>query len=417
MANNLKHPVYDVDTHFIIDPISREMSNTACLKTCLIQHDHNSERFTFEVPTIVEGHDMSKCDLVQVHYLNIDAQTKAQSAGVYDVDDLTIDQDNPERVVGSWLISHNATEYVGSLNFLLRFACYGTDGNISYVWNTAIYSGISISNGIDNGEAVFDDYADILNDWRRETEAIRLMSLEQTVTSTESEGLNVWTATFADGLTKSFEVRNGKQGPKGDTPGLAKLDGDAGLVKLDSTSGIVAYGGGLELQSAYDNEIDMRLGNKAITPQNLDRAVKSGIVSNYLSLTDEEKTAVKTWLGISESGGGGGSAIRFITYSQTLNVSSWMLGGSNFMTGVAWEYDAISIGRTPQTASLKVLLVDISPNATLEQRRAAEEACIYASYSVMEPPDEYDWFVYIGVTSEAAPTVNIPITITAIFEG
>ena len=323
MNTNLKHPVYDTDTHFTIDPISREMSNTACLKSCLIQHDHNSERFTFEVPKTIEGHDMSMCDSIQVHYINIDSQTKEQSAGVYEVDDMMLTEDpSGDRIYFSWLISHNATEHVGSLSFLLRFSCYGDDGFLSYVWNTSIYSGISISNGIDNGEVIIDDYADILNEWRKETEAFRLLSLEQTQTSTESEGVNIWTATFADGTTRALEVRNGAQGEKGDgienpddyvkKTDKATLGGDYGLVKLNAqsdyglkirnTGDLITSGATVKVINKLTNE------NMPITPSVLTYAVKVGLLDNAdgfsssttttdKTLSEAEKKAICNWLG------------------------------------------------------------------------------------------------------------------------
>lgn len=162
-----KHSVYDTDTHFSINPTTRALKNEASSKTCVIQHDHNSERFTFEIPRTVENHDMSLCNVVQVHYININPQTKEQKTGVYEVDDLQISPEGDDVVILSWLISQNATQLVGSLNFLIRFACV-TDGNVDYVWNTAIYSGISVSSGIYNGEAVVEEYADILEQWRQD---------------------------------------------------------------------------------------------------------------------------------------------------------------------------------------------------------------------------------------------------------
>ena len=196
---------------------------------------------------------------------------------------------------------------------------------------------------------------------------------------------------------------------------LATAGGEAGLVKLSRTSGIVAYGDGLGLQSAYDNEIDMRLGNKAITPQNFDRAVKSAMTNEeYRSaLSDEEKASARAWLGIDTSGGGA-STFTIVTKSVTLNKDNWSEFG--MMSGVSMGYmDTVGFGRTPITTKLKVLLVDINQHSTLEQRKASEEACIYASFFAMEPENEYDWYVYLGITG-TVPTIDIPITVTAIFE-
>ena len=343
----MKHPVHDTDTHFVIDSVTREMTNQASLKTCLIQHDHNSERFTFELPSYtVEGHDMLQCDSVQVHYINVDNQTKEQSAGVYEVTDLdTIPDEDREGVCFSWLISHNATEYVSSLSFLVRFACYGDDGNLSYVWNTAIYSGISVSNGIDNGEAVIDDYADILNKWYNEICAFRLVDLNQIITSTESEGENVWRATFADGTTNELVVRNGAKGEKGDMPDMAGYvkttdvavrGGEPGLIKLfnKTTQGIsLMTDGTLTTYGASTAQVGGLMNMYApITPSNLTYAVKAGLLGNtgvfeygdygqVLSptstdkeLTAEEKAAIATWLGAQQ--------VELVTYVGTGKASS-----------------------------------------------------------------------------------------------
>lgn len=164
----LRHGVYDSDAHFIINPVTRVMRCDGSSKATLIQHDHNSERFTFEIPLIVEGHDMSKCNVIQVHYNNIDNQTKAQSQGLYEVEDKQISPEKGDMLICSWLISQNATQYVGSLNFLVRFSCVEEDGTISYAWNTAIYTNVSISSGIYNAETVIEDNTDILEQWRQD---------------------------------------------------------------------------------------------------------------------------------------------------------------------------------------------------------------------------------------------------------
>lgn len=225
------------------------------------------------------------------------------------------------------------------------------------------------------------------------------------------------------GNTDTGVKAEGKDGVTPDTSkfvqktDVATAGGEAGLVKLSSTSGVTEWGDGtLALNPAYSDEIEMRLGEKAITVQNFDRAVKSAMTNEeYRSaLTDAEKASARAWLGIDTSGGGA-SPFTIVTKSVTLNKDNWSEFG--MVSGVSFGYtEAISLGRTPQTTNLKILLVDINQNATLEQRKASEEACIYASYGAMEPENEYDWYVYIGITG-TAPTINIPITITAIFEG
>lgn len=158
------HSVYDTDNHFKINPINREISDISDSKTMLIQYDHNSERFTFEMPRYIEGHDMLTCNEVHVHYLNVSTNKQEQNAGVYLVDDLQESPEDENVVVCSWLISQNATRLVGSLNFLLRFVCR-QDGEADYVWNTGIYSNIRVSDGIYNGDTIIDELPDILTLW------------------------------------------------------------------------------------------------------------------------------------------------------------------------------------------------------------------------------------------------------------
>ena len=67
-----KHPVYDTDTHFVIDPITRVVSNPESKKTILMQNDHNSERFSFEITRYIEGHDLTLSDKVEIHYANVE---------------------------------------------------------------------------------------------------------------------------------------------------------------------------------------------------------------------------------------------------------------------------------------------------------------------------------------------------------
>ena len=141
----LRHGVYDSDTHFTINPNNRTLKNEGSNKTVLIQYDHNSERFTFEIPRYIESHDMSLCNVVQVHFNN------QESRGVYDVTDMQVSPEKENVVIMSWLVSSEATQHAGSLEFLIRFSCV-ENGKVEYVWSTAIYTGISISNGIYNSK-------------------------------------------------------------------------------------------------------------------------------------------------------------------------------------------------------------------------------------------------------------------------
>lgn len=158
------HPVVDSDSRFVINSTTREISTTSD-KLELIQGDHQSERITFEIPKIVEGHDMSLSDRIEVHYINIDRRTNATSRDVYIIDDAAVDGDN---LTFSWLISGNATKYYGRLNFIILFECLDPDGNYTYKWNTEICKLLTIGEGISNTSAVIEDHSDILEKFKKE---------------------------------------------------------------------------------------------------------------------------------------------------------------------------------------------------------------------------------------------------------
>lgn len=166
----MKHSIYDSDTHYSIDPVTRKFKNELSTKTTLIQRDHNSERFTFEIPRYVEGHDMSLCDKVEIHYVNTDSKTRYSQPGIYEVDDLQVYSEDEDIVIFSWLISGNATQYAGGLSFLITFKCFDPEDStkIEYTWNTSIYTGLSISEGMSNSEEIEATYVDVLEQWKQE---------------------------------------------------------------------------------------------------------------------------------------------------------------------------------------------------------------------------------------------------------
>ena len=187
------HVIKDSDSHFIIDPITRQIKNDSYKKLSLMLNDHNSERFTFSCPRYIEGHDMGLCDKVEIHFLNIDALTKEAKSGLYEVEDLQVNPDNEEEVICSWLISNNATQLAGSLNFLVNFICK-EENKVVYAWHTAIFKEISVGAGIDTSALFEKEYLDVIEQWK------------DSVMQYFTESLNIWKdATYkdlSDDLTK-----------------------------------------------------------------------------------------------------------------------------------------------------------------------------------------------------------------------
>ncbi len=161
------HSLYDTDPHFTIDPVTREIKNMSG-KVTIMQYDHNSERCTFEIPRRIDGHDMSLCNRVIVHWMNVDASTKDTNEDCYEVKDLQISPNSEDEsvVILSWLISDQSTQYAGPLVFLIEFACT-TGSTKDYAWHTQRHDGLSVGNGMNNGGSVVDRYSDVLLEWEQ----------------------------------------------------------------------------------------------------------------------------------------------------------------------------------------------------------------------------------------------------------
>lgn len=229
---NHAHNVKDDDSYFVVEPSSRMVVNADGETTTIMQYDHNSERLVFEIPRYIEGHDMMLCDSVRVHFVNTSTNksfgSSKSNVGVYEVSDLQISDDD-NVLLCSWLVSQDATQFIGTLSFIIRFVCT-ENGSVVYAWNTAIYSNIIISDGIYNGDDIVTKYPDVLEQWKaqintmlttsmaildKQNEQIAnniIVKVEQTAMSTVSGGINTWTITFSDGSTATLNVRNGANG-------------------------------------------------------------------------------------------------------------------------------------------------------------------------------------------------------------
>ena len=152
--------VVDSDSHFIIDTATRKITNTSG-KRELVQFDHDSERLTFEIDRLIDGHDVLTCDVIRINYLNGDKE------GVYDVMDAATKTDDESKVTFTWLISGNATKTAGTINFAITFRCVNSEGKITYSWNTAIDSSLVVVNGLDNDDVVNELDVDILEQWKQ----------------------------------------------------------------------------------------------------------------------------------------------------------------------------------------------------------------------------------------------------------
>lgn len=162
------HAVPDTDTYFVIDPITRKIENTNRKKSVIMQYDHNSERFTFELPRYVDGHDMLECTSVTVNVDNIETGVEEPrvNSDAPDMTDLRVHPNNQDKVISSWLISRNSTQLAGILSFHIEYKCTDSNGNVVYEWSTDTYDEIEVRARKKNGEAAVIEHNDLLEQWR-----------------------------------------------------------------------------------------------------------------------------------------------------------------------------------------------------------------------------------------------------------
>ena len=161
----------DDDNRFIIDGETREL-------TKLTDTDPILMRYGFQMPRFIEGHDMSECDLVEVHYTNTSKGTSKSSrtsvGGRDIIDDLAIDETDENTLLFSWLVTQNATQMVGTLVFQFKFICYGDETELSYLWQTDQYSFVQIRASLNNTGDLIVEYPDAI-----ESLSLRVSKIEQ----------------------------------------------------------------------------------------------------------------------------------------------------------------------------------------------------------------------------------------------
>lgn len=212
-----EHSVIDKDMHFIIDA---DMKITCASEVkALKRGDHAAERYTFEMPRYIEGHDMSLCNKVEAHYNNVkyDSATRTTTTnGSFDeVDDFKVSDTSEDTVTWSWLVKGDATQLDGSVNFCIRFACVSGD-EIEYQKFTEIYANIPVGDTIYNTEAVAKEYYDVL-------QTVINSALDQAKESGEFNG------------EPGKDGKDGEPGKDGYTPvkGVDYFDGENGKDGAD----------------------------------------------------------------------------------------------------------------------------------------------------------------------------------------
>lgn len=158
------HNIVDSGSHFVIDPLLRTITSVA-EEVVLVEGDHNSERYTFEIPRMIDGHDMSLADRIEIHYDNIAKNKRDISEGLYIATGVTV---NGDMLEFGWLITENVTKFAGTTQFWINFVCLDDDDNIIYSWGTSVFKSIRVLPNNNNTDSIIAKFPDVLTQWKEE---------------------------------------------------------------------------------------------------------------------------------------------------------------------------------------------------------------------------------------------------------
>lgn len=160
-----EHEVEAKEVTFEIDPETRTISNVTGEIVKLVQGDHKSTRFVFNMPRYINGHDMMLCNMVYIPYINAepDGRTQKFRKGVFTAKDMQL-VDN-DTVKFTWLVTRNSTYYAGALSFMVIFQCMEGE-RILYSWNAEPNADVVITAKLDSGETFELEYIDIIEQWK-----------------------------------------------------------------------------------------------------------------------------------------------------------------------------------------------------------------------------------------------------------
>lgn len=156
----------ETEPHIVIGD-DRFISVPVELRRIAVQYDHDVETVTFDCPRYWDDLDMSKLS-IYINYMR-----KDREVGLYKATDISIDAANDKIMHFNWTISHNVTEAVGSLKFLICIKKSDADGNEVNHWNSELNTEMYISEGLEVESGIFDPYPDIIAQWEDEVQRVK----------------------------------------------------------------------------------------------------------------------------------------------------------------------------------------------------------------------------------------------------
>jgi hypothetical protein len=136
--------VSDSEPAIIIDGYKRTLTPETGFNTQIgVTNDYNTNEITFKCDKIVDGHDLSACKNKAIKWHNPVSNMMGSDA-------LEMIESDETTFTMTWHVPPEATTKAGTLRIAICFCDIDGNGKIVYKWNSLVYSGLQVAQGMDN---------------------------------------------------------------------------------------------------------------------------------------------------------------------------------------------------------------------------------------------------------------------------
>lgn len=128
------------------------------LKRILVQYEHNIETVTFDCPRYWDGHDLSDMAM-RIVFERSDGHKEP-----HPVENLRVDETNPDMIHFEWTISKNTTLKSGNVRITICAKIANADGTPEREWHTIPNRDLFVNEGMDcSGDEIAELYPDVID--------------------------------------------------------------------------------------------------------------------------------------------------------------------------------------------------------------------------------------------------------------
>lgn len=145
------HTIKDMGAPFVVDPYERKVTVPHTQRVIGVVGDDRSEQVTFQVPNVIDGHNMPACDRKYVAWRNVE--------GTPGSDELKLVTEAEDHAIYAWTVRDALTVAKGLVEFSLHFECDDSaTGARIYSWGTQACTSCEI---LDSVNTILGTYAHI----------------------------------------------------------------------------------------------------------------------------------------------------------------------------------------------------------------------------------------------------------------